>query len=463
MLAVKALIYCRVSQDRAHGRSVEEQEAESRAVCEREGWEVAEVITDTIGASRHSKGTRSGWARTRKALERGEADVLVTWEASRAQRDLEAYVELRTLCEQTGTLWAYSGRVFDLAKGDDRFTTGIDALFAEREAAEISNRIRRSVRANAASGRPHGRRLFGYERVYDETTGQLTGQRPHPDEAPIVCRIFDEYLSGRSVFAIVKDLNDEGVRTGTGSAWSYTTAKRLLRNPAYIAKRVHQGEVVRDAVWDPLVSVEVFEQVQDRLAQYKATHTIQASKARLLTSVGRCGVCGDKIRVLGDRKVRKVYVCRSGSCVTRDETAVDAYVTDVLLRRLERVDSDELVDVDDQPAVDQRRQQIVELEARLQDATDHFVAGKLTGQTLAKIEVDIADQVRTLKKEIRQLTVPHHLQIPSGPLDGWWAEMTGERRREVVGTFLSTVTIERVGRGRRTFDPDAIKIEWRFG
>lgn len=31
---VQALIYCRVSQDQANGRSVAEQEADSRAPCE---------------------------------------------------------------------------------------------------------------------------------------------------------------------------------------------------------------------------------------------------------------------------------------------------------------------------------------------------------------------------------------------------------------------------------------------
>ncbi|HEX6236004.1 MAG TPA: recombinase family protein, partial [Acidimicrobiales bacterium] len=127
-MGTRALIYTRVSQDRAGGRSPAEQEAEARAHCEREGWEVAEVVTDSVGASRHSKGHRDGWGRARRLVGAGDVDVLVTWEASRAQRDLSAYSELRDLCAAHGVRWAYSGRVHDLTTSDGRFRTGLDAL-----------------------------------------------------------------------------------------------------------------------------------------------------------------------------------------------------------------------------------------------------------------------------------------------------------------------------------------------
>ncbi|MDV2477418.1 hypothetical protein F8M49_22210 [Rhodococcus zopfii] len=58
------------------------------------GWTVAEVFTDNdIGASRYSGKDRPAWRKIREILQTG--DVLVTWAASRAQRDLNAYMELR--------------------------------------------------------------------------------------------------------------------------------------------------------------------------------------------------------------------------------------------------------------------------------------------------------------------------------------------------------------------------------
>jgi site-specific DNA recombinase len=213
-MALRALIYTRVSQDRGGGRSPAEQEAESRQQCAREGWDVVAVLTDSVGASRHSKGKRTDWARAQEMLRNGDVDVLVTWEASRAQRDVDAYVELRKLCASAGVLWSYSGRTFDLTDHDDRFRTGLDALLAEREADEIAHRVQRAIRANAANGTPHGKIPFGYRRIYNPETKQLVCQEPHPEEAPVVRRIFDDYLGGLGVRTVARNLNKEGITTG---------------------------------------------------------------------------------------------------------------------------------------------------------------------------------------------------------------------------------------------------------
>ena len=83
LLYVDALIYCRVSADRRNGRSVAEQEAECRAECERQGWNVVDVLTDNDrSASRHARKSRPAWDRVKQRVASGDVDVLVTWEAS---------------------------------------------------------------------------------------------------------------------------------------------------------------------------------------------------------------------------------------------------------------------------------------------------------------------------------------------------------------------------------------------
>jgi site-specific DNA recombinase len=91
-LTVRAVIYTRVSSDpRGIGRSVEEQEADCRTIAEREGWSVVAVFVDNDrGASRFSNGHRPEYGKLVDYLAGDVADVLVTWEASRTQRDLDA-------------------------------------------------------------------------------------------------------------------------------------------------------------------------------------------------------------------------------------------------------------------------------------------------------------------------------------------------------------------------------------
>ena len=76
-------------------------------MCRRNGWEVVRIFTDNDrSASRYATKTRPEHVKLIKFIESGGADVLVTWESSRAQRDLDAYTKLRSLCERHGILWS---------------------------------------------------------------------------------------------------------------------------------------------------------------------------------------------------------------------------------------------------------------------------------------------------------------------------------------------------------------------
>ena len=75
---LRALIYTRVSKDpKARGRSVAEQERECRQVCDVEGWDVIDVVTDNHrSASRYAKREREGWTRVMASIAAGDVDEL---------------------------------------------------------------------------------------------------------------------------------------------------------------------------------------------------------------------------------------------------------------------------------------------------------------------------------------------------------------------------------------------------
>jgi len=461
---MRALIYTRVSQDRAGGRSPAEQETEARAVCAREGWQVAEVVTDSAGASRHSKGHRDGWARARKMVGDRAADVLVTWEASRAQRDLAAYAELRQLCATAGVLWNYSGRTYDMSESGDRFTTGLDALLAEREADETAGRVQRAMRANAVSGRPHGRRLFGYQRVYDPTSGALVTQEPHPDEAGTVAGMFDTYLGGVGIRTIARQLNAAGVTTGTGATWNDPQVRRVLINPAYAARRVHRGEVVGAASWPALVDEERFDRVQVRLVASRTSTTRATGSPKLLTGVGRCGLCGSKVAAIHDRNRRKVYVCRDRFHVGRDMLKLDAFVGAVVVERLERPDvAEALADAAPDDTATVARARAATLRAQLDTAVEEFTAGRLTAATLGRVEAGLVPLIAEAERQARRALVPLEVDVPAHGVRAWWDGLADEVRRSVVGALIAEVVILPTKRGARSFDPDAVRVEWRSG
>ena len=73
-----ALIYLRKSnpdpRNPGRSRSVEEQEAECRATCDRDGWTVAKVITDDARSARRGSKARPGWEAAKAAITAGEIE-----------------------------------------------------------------------------------------------------------------------------------------------------------------------------------------------------------------------------------------------------------------------------------------------------------------------------------------------------------------------------------------------------
>jgi site-specific DNA recombinase len=87
-MAVKAAIYVRFSSDKQSDRSIEDQVAICRAMCEREGLTVAAVYEDRA-VSGASTANRMGWQRLMRDARAGKFDVVVAEALDRISRDQE--------------------------------------------------------------------------------------------------------------------------------------------------------------------------------------------------------------------------------------------------------------------------------------------------------------------------------------------------------------------------------------
>jgi site-specific DNA recombinase len=470
---VRAIIYTRVSDDQRDGRSPAEQETEARAVCERKGWEVLEVLTDSAGASRHSRRARPGWERAKSLIAGGDLEVLVTWEASRAERKLAGVAELIDLCAAHGVFWSYKGRTYDPATSSDRFAIGLDGLVASREADETSERVRRAMRQGAARGRPHGRLLYGYRRDYELGGRHKTLRRQYPDPAtgPVVRRIFTEYLSGKGSRSIATELNAADVAAPKGGRWNDLHVRRILRNPAYAGVRSHRGELAGERWdgWEPLVPIDVYERAQARLERMGERNVRQRQSAHLLTGVLRCGVCLDvgrpgRMRV-NTQATRAMYSCRDRHCVARSLPKLDAHVVRLVLERLALPDvAETLADVN-HPDVEAARARAEGLRADLFEAFELWRARKLSPSAYARMEAELEPQIAEAERAARRAMVPLELDdLPtSSRVDAWWDGLGDERQREVIAALIVVVVVNplKPGMWPRRFYPELVEIDWR--
>jgi len=483
-----ALIYARVSHDpRGKGRSVDEQIAECRSWAEREGWAVADVIRDDDrSASRHAKRRRDGWAQVHERLAQGGIDVVVTWEASRAQRDLDAYVELRRACSDHGVCWAYSGTVYDLTDRSDRFRTGLDALVAEDEAERTRERVLRAMRANADQGRPHGRLPFGYSRRYDEHTRELIEQVEHAEQAPLVREAARRLLAGESARSIANDWNARGIASPYAArvaargesvpemrGWQLTQIRRIVTNPAVAGLRVHQGDVVGRGSWAPILDERDFERLQAKFADPSRRSSRQTVGAHLLTGVARCGVCGGPMvhTKLGrsarqaerGHAERHAYECRYEHCVAREAKALESYVTAWVLERLAQPDAVRMFGDGDDQAVSEARAEVDALTARLDAAVAEFLADSISAPTLGRIETALRAQISAASKRARPASVPTIVVdlIESSDPAAMWDGYSVEQRRELLRAVLDVKVLPVTVRGRRRFEQSTVDVAWR--
>lgn len=142
-----ALMYTRASMDRHYlMRATDDQETDCRAWCDQQGWRVGKVITDANrSASQWRTREREGFEEALQLIASKEYDAFVTWEPSRAGRELLAYVQLRAACQEAGVLYLTRGRVYDFERDDDAFMMGLEFLTAEKDAAVIRERQLRTV------------------------------------------------------------------------------------------------------------------------------------------------------------------------------------------------------------------------------------------------------------------------------------------------------------------------------
>lgn len=466
---MRALIYARVSLDpRGQGRSVGEQEHECRAWAAREGWDVVDVITETGSASSFARGARARtrWDELTTRLA-GDVDVLLTWEASRATRQLAEYLELRELCARHGVQWGYSGTLYDLASRGDRFRTGLDALLGEDESARTSERALRSVRARATAGQPHGKLPYGYRREYDPTTGALLRQVPDEEQAPVVREIVRRVIAGDGVRTIASDLSDRGVprprpprsRATNVDDWLGSTVRRIALSPTYAGLRTHRGEIVGDATWQPLINRDDHERAVAILTDgARQTRAGDSTARHLLSGIALCGECSTPMRVLTNRGKYRSYVCAQRGCmkVTRTAGPLEGHVVETLLALLEDVTPDG-AGTDGSPELARARDEVAALEQRLAGFTDSAADGDLSPASLARIEQRLTPQIRQARARVRDLARPSGIdaEVLDDPR-AWWDAATMQGRRALLRSSLRVV----VGKApkTRTFDPAHVAV-----
>src|SRR5579862_1173358 len=330
---VRAGIYARISSDRDGDQlGVTRQIEDCRQFAARCGYVVEDVYVDD-DISAWSARQRPEFERMVDDLRTGRIGAVLVWHLDRLTRhprELEAFIDL---CDELRVgLGCVTGEV-DLGSHIGRLTARMLGGLARYESDHKSERIRRKHEEIAANGRVSGggSRPYGYEG--DKVTVRAA-------EAAIIRECAKRLLAGEPVLSIARGLNERGVTSASGGAWSPQSLRRMLASPRISGQRIHHGEIVAKAVWPAIISAKDGARIRALLANPER-RTNKAARRYLLGGLLVCSHCGDRLVARPRSGGQRRYACAKGpgfsgcgrTYITADD--VELFVTEAVLHRLD--------------------------------------------------------------------------------------------------------------------------------
>ena len=234
--------------------------------------------------------------------------MVVTKSISRFARNtvtlLETVRELKALDVE---VWFEEQNIYTFS-ADGEMALTLLASFAQAESLSCSDNCKWRIRKGFEVGRANSCTMMGY-RLVDGTFILV------PEEAKIVRRIFDLYLSGLGTQKICKILNEDGISTRLGCEWHPSAIRTILENEKYAGDLLLQktfrldhlskkqmdntGQLPQFYVEDDheaIVSRTEFAAAQAELARRRSAHTGERGTPSVFTGLIRCSGCGKNYR-----------------------------------------------------------------------------------------------------------------------------------------------------------------------
>ena len=336
---IKAAIYARISKDRdGEGLGVDRQEADCRVLADRLGVRsVSAVYVDNdIGASTKSRKHRPQYDEMMRRARRREYGVILAYSNSRLTRRPRELEDLIDLHAATGVLikTVVSGQD-DLSTADGRMVARIKANVDAAEAERTAERVARAKKQAAEQGRYRGGpRPYGFKK---------DGVTIREKEAVMIRQATRAILSGRSLTAVVRELNESGTRTSTGSDWSRHSLRDMLlrpRNAGLISTgRVRVNvRVIGRASWPAIISEDELHAIERLLLDPSRRTTANTTPAHLGSGIYICGRCQGILRSFTvprrNSKGEKYTKSRHTAARTIDHLTIMAVKTDEYVREV---------------------------------------------------------------------------------------------------------------------------------
>lgn len=408
-----AVLYAAKSTEDEKG-SIASQLKACREHCDSLGWAVDSEHSDEAKSGyKGSRGPGLAAARARCAalVAAGEEAALVCFATDRLARGdgRQAAHLLDYVLEATREGYRVESVTEDIG---GEMGLVLAALYGQRNAHDSKvkgEHVKRAMRDGAAEGRFLKRAPFGYRLGPDQRLA------PHPTEAEVVRRVFREYLDGRGINRIVRDLRADDVRTRKGALLSLSRVGDMLARREYVGDVMVGGEVVAEGAHPAIIDRDTFEAVQ-RLRDGRSSgsrgreskrHLLQGllicSNGHAMISRGRedAYVCG----------VRHAYGASACDCPQVSRAKVDGTILSHFLNRHWDADAERerLLGIGREKAAEAialasaADREEAEAQASLARVKADYKRGAITAEQWAELEAELIEEAQASRANAEQL------------------------------------------------------------
>jgi DNA invertase Pin-like site-specific DNA recombinase len=467
-MAKAAAIYCRISDDREGRKAgVRRQQEDCEALVKRKRWKVAGIYVDN-DVSAWSGKARPQYRRMLGDMKSGLIDGLVVWHQDRLVRHPKELEEFFEICDAAGVreMATVTGDV-DLGTDDGRFHARILGAVARKESDDKSRRIRRKMEELAKEGRGKG----GGTRPFGFNEDRVTINKP---EAKLIKQAAVRVLAGESIRGICRDWTAKGVPTVSGGGWNPSVVKRILVAPRTAGLREHDGVIVAEAEWDPILTKELHERLNLHLGDPRRRKNVGGSARKyLLTGFVYCALCDAKLIARPKQDGRRCYCCATGpgfkGCgkIRSLSEPIEELVAESILAAMDFSSVDRALKRQN-GSISKERQLLDQIRAE-EEALDQLARDFYAERLLSRSEFLAAKQAIEAKIEESRSELS---KVESGrvfmdfprserALRTSWEERGLDWRRAVVDAVLERVVLHPAVKGRNFFDPNRVELVFK--
>jgi len=305
----KYYAYTRVStlKQGATGVSLQEQHAAIAVYAERNRLQIIEWFEEQLTAAK--KG-RPLFNRMLKGLRRGDAVGVIIHKIDRGARNLKDWADLGELID-AGVSVHFANESLDMLSRGGRLSADIQAVVAADYVRNLREETKKGLYGRLKQGLYPFRAPIGYV-----DTGRGKVKTIDPIRGPLIRAAFELYSTGRFTLETLRhELGRRGLRNRDCGTITVNGLSTVLNNPFYIGLiRIRARSESYNGKHAPLVSVELWRRVQDRLTSRFPVRLLKHDFT--LRGLFRCALC--QRHLIGElQKGRVYYRCHTMQCPTR--------------------------------------------------------------------------------------------------------------------------------------------------